>query len=34
MFIPEFWCGVAATLVVEFVTLFVWAIFKNNQNKK
>lgn len=26
MYIPEFWCGVGATLIIEIVMLIVWVL--------
>lgn len=34
MFIPEFWCGVAATLIVETVALIIAAAYIGSKNKK
>lgn len=33
MYIPEFVCGVAATLIVEVIASVVWVI-RNDKNKK
>lgn len=37
MYIPEFWCGVAATIFVEVVAMITFAVcesFKNRKEKK
>lgn len=34
MYIPEFWCGVAATVIVGFVCLIAYAVADNRKNKK
>lgn len=33
MFIPEFWCGVLATIGFEFLGLVIYAIFSRNEKK-
>ena len=33
MYIPEFWCGVAATIIVETVAVIVAAIMSSAKNK-
>lgn len=36
MYIPEFWCGVGATVIVEIIALTVWVLIsmrsKNNED--
>lgn len=34
MFIPEFWCGVIATIAIEFVALIGVAIWQGCRGKK
>ena len=34
MYISEFWCGVAATVIFGFVALLVYAIYDNIKSKK
>lgn len=34
MYINPFWCGVAATILLEVGALFAYAAFKMNHNKK
>lgn len=34
MYIPEFWCGVAATLAVEFVVIIVAAVVSESEGEK
>lgn len=34
MFIPEFWCGVAATITVEFLALICVGIWAGRKGKK
>lgn len=37
MYIPEFWCGVAVTIIAEIVSAIVYAIYvtyKNNGGKE
>lgn len=34
MYIPEFWCGVAATIVVEFAALIVAYVVSERKKKK
>lgn len=34
MYIPEFWCGVAATIAVEFLVLIGVGIWANRKDKK
>lgn len=34
MYIPEFWCGVAATLAVEFVVIIVAAVVSTSKKGK
>ena len=33
MIIPEFWCGVCATILLELITIFTYALFKYFKNK-
>ena len=33
MYIPEFWCGVAATIIFEIVAFVVFVIYLNFKNK-
>lgn len=33
MYIPEFWCGVAATILLEVVALFAYAAFIMSHKK-
>lgn len=33
MYIPEFWCGVAATILVEVAALIVYVIYFNAKRK-
>lgn len=30
MYIPEFWCGVGITLVIEVVAMIVWGLFRKD----
>jgi hypothetical protein len=30
MYIPEFWCGVGSTLLVELIAFIAWAILRKN----
>lgn len=34
MYIPMFWCGVAATVVVEVIGVVAWAIVDTHKKKK
>ena len=34
MYIPEFWCGVVATLAVEFVVLIVAVVISERKKNK
>ena len=34
MYIPEFWCGVVATIVVEVIGIVIWAIADTHKKKK
>jgi hypothetical protein len=34
VYISEFWCGVAVTLIVGFVGLIVYAVADNRKNKR
>lgn len=34
MYIPEFWCGVAATIVTEFLILTITTIINNKKQNK
>lgn len=34
MYIPEFWCGVAATLAVEFVIIIVAAVVSERKGEE
>lgn len=34
MYIPEFVCGIAATLLVEFAVVVIAAVISNNKKKK
>lgn len=34
MYIPEFWCGVGMTIVVEVVAIVIWAIIDTHKKKK
>lgn len=34
MYIPEFWCGVAATIAIEFAALMCVAIWQGRGGKK
>lgn len=33
MYIPEFWCGVAVTIIVEIVGIIVWAAYDSYKKK-
>lgn len=33
MYIPEFWCGVAATIATEIALVIVYAIYSNFKSK-
>lgn len=33
MYIPPFWCGVGATLLIEVVALIAYAIYLNSKKK-
>ena len=34
MYIPEFWCGVAATIIVEVAILIIVAVWPSRKSKK
>lgn len=34
MYIPQFWCGVIATLVIEFAVILIWGIYNNFKKEK
>lgn len=34
MYIPEFWCGVAATIIVEVAILVIVAVWPSRKSKK
>ncbi len=34
MYIPEFWCGVIATLFIELALVVVYGIYLSNKNKE
>lgn len=31
MYIPEFWCGVALTLVIELAVIIGWSLFSSHR---
>lgn len=33
MYIPEFWCGVLITIIIEAVALIIYGIYKNREEK-
>jgi hypothetical protein len=33
MYISQFWCGVLATIGIEFIMLIVYAIYQNTKEK-
>lgn len=34
MYIPEFWCGVAATIIVEVIIVVIVGVFESCKKKK
>ena len=34
MYIPEFWCGVAATIIVEIAAIIIWYLVDTRKKKK
>lgn len=32
MYIPEFWCGVGATIILEIIFLIIYSLFKKGKN--
>ena len=34
MYIPEFWCGVGATLIIEIIMLIVWVLISMRGRKE
>lgn len=34
MYIPEFWCGVGMTIIVEVVAIVIWAVIDTHKKKK
>lgn len=33
MYIPEFWCGVGATLLTELIGVIAYAVWQNRKNQ-
>ena len=33
MYIPQFWCGVAITIIIEIVILVIYAIYINRKQR-
>lgn len=33
MYIPEFWCGVGATIIAEIVAIIIYAVYDSTKKK-